>query len=366
MKRLYTGIILSIALVAGWSCDKNETDLYKQNVKPEVSVVSGADIAFKAIGGDGYIEVEGLQGNLEATTQSSSWCHLTVDGNKIKVVVDEYTGLESRYAVVEMKSGEAEGKTIVHQFGIIVKSFSPRDIAFRNAADETDISYDANETALLATTDADWITLDYSSLNHLVIKVAENASKEYREAEVHWSIGEMKGSFYVSQFDLADAGLLGDWTFYAVNAANGRAFSYYPLDAVLSEASNGTYTLKITKQSGNVDVDYNITGLILQKNRLMLPLGERIGTHKPNQNNQYQVFPLFAAGTSPVLYENAVTSGYFPFAIEKDNETGVWQATGDTSSFGDLVFRFEFWSDKNHTGTSNSRTALKDIYMIKN
>ena len=63
-----------MALVAGWSCDKNEEDLFKQNVTPEVTVVSGADIAFKAIGGNGYIEVDGLQGNLEATTQSSSWC----------------------------------------------------------------------------------------------------------------------------------------------------------------------------------------------------------------------------------------------------------------------------------------------------
>ena len=85
MKRIYTGIILSLALAAGWSCGKTDEDLYKLNVKPEVTVVSGADIAFKAIGGNGYIEVEGLEGALEATTQSSSWCHLTVEGNKIKV-----------------------------------------------------------------------------------------------------------------------------------------------------------------------------------------------------------------------------------------------------------------------------------------
>lgn len=358
-------IFCTLVIVAALSACKNKENLYILNVPPTVDVVSGADIAFKAIGGEGTIEVAPTEGQLQATT-SQSWCHLTVEGNKIHVSVDENVSIESRYAKVEMKAGEATGVTTVHQFGIIVKSFSPDDIAFRNAADEADILYDANETALQASTDADWVTLDYSSLNHLVVKVAENASKEYREAEVHWNIGEVKGTFYVSQFDLADAGLLGDWTFYAVNASTGRAFSYYPLDAVLSEASNGTYTLAITKQSGNVDVDYNITGLVLQKNRLMLPLGERIGTHKPNQNTQYQVFPLFAVGTTSVLYENAVTSGYFPFDIEKDSETGVWKATGDASSFEDMVFRFEFWSDKSHQGASNSRTALKDIYMIKN
>ena len=364
MKRLYSGIILSLALVAGWSCDKNENDLFKQNVKPEVTVVSGADIAFKAIGGEGDIQVEPQEETLQASTDQG-WCHLSVEGNRIHVKVDGYTGLESRYAKINMTAGEASGVTIVHQYGIIVRNFDSSDISLNNDAQETAVFYDANGSVIEAESDVEWaqVIVEPDSLR---IRLSQNESFEYREAHIHWHFGQMKGDITVSQFDLGQAGLLGDWTFYAVNAATGRAFSYYPLDAVLSEASDGTYTLAVTKQSGNVEVDYNITGLTLQKNWLMLPLGKRIGTHKPNQNNLYQVFPLFAEGTSAVLYNNAVTTGYFPFEIVKDSETGVWRATGDPSSFGDLVFRFEFWSDKNHTGASNSRTALKDLYMVKN
>ena len=63
MKRIHTSLILSAAFLAVWSChDTTDQDLYKLNVKDEVTVVSGADIAFKAIGGEGYIEVDGLKG----------------------------------------------------------------------------------------------------------------------------------------------------------------------------------------------------------------------------------------------------------------------------------------------------------------
>ena len=360
MKRIYTGMILSIALVAGWSCGKSDEDLFKQNVKPEVTVVSGADIAFKAIGGNGYIEVDGLDGALEATTQSASWCHLTVEGNKIKVEVDEYTGLESRYAVVQMKSGEAEGKTIVHQFGIIVKSFSPHDIAFKNAADQTEIPYDANETVIQATTDAAWVVLDNSDPTRLVIKVSENTAKDYREAEIHWHIGEMQGSFFVSQFDLADAGLLGAWKWHGKQTGNNRDF---PLDGVLKEAQDGTYTLDLNYKTSSVTLDLSVTGITLAKNNLLIPLGIFVGTYT-TRSASYNAFTLVEEGNARTTYAHAITEGVFRLALAKQ-ENGTWRATAIEEDYPELNFRFEMWTDEDHTGTSGSGLILKEIYLEK-
>ena len=360
MKRIYTGIILSLALVAGWSCGKTDEDLYKLNVKPEVTVISGADIAFKAIGGNGYIEVEGLEGALEATTQSSSWCHLTVEGNKIKVVVDEYTGLESRYALVNMKSGEAEGKTIVHQFGIIVKSFSPHDIAFKNAAGQVELPYDANESVVQATTDADWVVLDNSDPTRLTIKVAENPSKEYREAEIHWYIGEMKGSFFVSQFDLADAGLLGEWDWHGKQTGNNRDF---PMDAVLIEEEDGTYTLDIDYATSSVTIDLSITGVTLAKNNLLIPLGAYVGTYATRSAN-YKAFTMVEEGNARTTFAHAITEGVFRLSLAKQ-ENGSWRATAIEEDYPEKNFRFEMWTSESHTGTSSSGLILKEIYMDK-
>jgi hypothetical protein len=360
MKRIYTGIILSLALAAGWSCGKTDEDLYKLNVKPEVTVVSGADIAFKAIGGNGYIEVEGLEGALEATTQSSSWCHLTVEGNKIKVEVDEYTGLESRYAVVDMKSGEAEGKTIVHQFGIIVKSFSPHDIAFKNAAGQIELPYDANESVVQATTDADWVVLDNSDPTRLTIKVADNPSKEYREAEVHWFIGEMKGSFFVSQFDLADAGLLGEWDWHGKQTGNNRDF---PMSAVLIEEEDGTYTLDIDYATSAVTIDISIPGVTLAKNNLQIPLGAYVGTYD-TKNASYKAFTMVEEGNARTTYAHAITEGVFRLSLAMQ-ENGSWRATAIEEDYPEKNFRFEMWTSESHTGTSSSGLILKEIYMEK-
>ena len=360
MKRIYTGIILSLALVAGWSCGKTDEDLYKLNVKPEVTVISGADIAFKAIGGNGYIEVEGLEGALEATTQSSSWCHLTVEGNKIKVVVDEYTGLESRYALVNMKSGEAEGKTIVHQFGIIVKSFSPHDIAFKNAAGQVELPYDANESVVQATTDADWVVLDNSDPTRLTIKVADNPSKEYREAEIHWFIGEMKGSFFVSQFDLAEAGLLGEWDWHGKQTGNNRDF---PMDAVLIEEEDGTYTLDIDYATSSVTIDISISGVTLAKNNLLIPLGAYVGTYATRSAN-YKAFTMVEEGNARTTFAHAITEGVFRLSLAKQ-ENGSWRATAIEEDYPEKNFRFEMWTSESHTGTSSSGLILKEIYMDK-
>ena len=360
MKRIYTGMILSIALVAGWSCGKTDDDLFKLNVKPEVTVISGADIAFKAVGGSGTIEVDGLQGTLEATTQSASWCHLSVEGNKINVSVDEYTGLESRYAIVQMKSGEAEGKTIVHQFGIIVKSFNPHDVAFRNSAGQTEFLYDANETVVQATTDANWVVLDNSDPTRLVIKVSENASKEYREAEVHWRIGEMKGSFFVSQFDLADAGLLGAWKWHGKQTGNNRDF---PMDATLKEEADGTYSLDIDYKTSSMTIDFTIAGVTLGKNNLQIPLGAPIGTYT-TRSSTYEAFTLVEEGNARTTFGHAVTEGVFRLSIAK-TESGVWRATAIEDDFPDKFFRFEMWSDAEHTGTSSTGLILKEIYLEK-
>lgn len=361
MKRFYSILFLSAVIAAAGSCGKSDEEMYKLNVKDEVTVVSGADIAFKAIGGNGYIEVSGLKGDLQVSTQSSSWCHLTVEGSKIKVVVDEYTGLESRYAVVEMKSGDAEGKTIVHQFGVIVKEFAPYDISFRNLAAQKAFYYNANESVVRATTDADWVTLDNTTYpDSLVVKVVDNPGKEYREAEVNWNIGEMTGSFFVSQFDLADAGLLGEWQWHGKQTGNNRDF---PMSAQLYEAEDGTYALDLDYVTASITIDITIPGITLGKNCLLLPLGEYVGTYS-TRTASYHAFTMVASGNSRLSYSDGITTGVYRLAVEK-TESGAWRATALEEDYPEQNFRFEMWTGEDHAGTSGSGLILKEIYMDK-
>lgn len=344
-------IFCSLVIAAALSACNSKENLYILNVPPTVDVVSGADIAFKAIGGEGIIEVAPTEGQLQATT-AQSWCHLTVEGNKIHVSVDENASIESRYAKVEMKAGEATGVTTVQQFGVIVREFNPKDVTVNNLAQDVTFPYDANETLIQATSDADWFTI-IAEPEVLRIRVKENTSKEYRDAVISWNIGEVKGQFTLVQFDIADAGLLGSWKFVGMGGANFK--TPYEMTATLSE-NNGIYSLRLVYQTS---MDLTFDNVVLDKSRLMLPLGGMIG-----KRSNYFVYPVIAAGTGGVTYDSAVTEGYFPMELTK-GEDNKWHADGDLSGFDGGNFRFEMWRSEDHSGMSASRLVLKDITMDK-
>ena len=151
-------INLALLALAVTACETQTP--FEQLVPPTVDVTTGADIAFKAIGGQGTIEVAPVEGSLQAVTAQSDWCHLSVSGNQIHVEVDPYDGLESRYAIIDMSAGNATGKTIVQQFGVIVKSYTWKDMTVKNNSQTLEFPYDANGSQVRATSDADWLTFE--------------------------------------------------------------------------------------------------------------------------------------------------------------------------------------------------------------
>ncbi len=336
------------------SCKKENEDLYTLNVAPTVDVVSGADLAFKAVGGEGDIEVAPVEGTLEASSPQT-WCHLTVDGNRIHVTVDEYAGIESRFAKVEMKAGEATGVTIVHQYGVIVRSFHPEDVTVNNKAQEIAVPYDANETLIQARSDADWLTF-VPEADKLVIKVSENTSKEYREADIAWNIGQFQGKFTLVQFDIVEAGLLGSWKFVGMS---GTKFNTPREMAATFSEKDGVFSLHLLYVATST-IDVTFENVVLDKSRLMLPLGGMIGKSGTNF-----VFPVIGPASGRLTYANCVTEGYFPMNFAK-GEDGKWHASGDLSGFGeDATFRFEMWKTEEHDGQSASGLALRHITMDK-
>ena len=358
-------LYLILALAAVTACEENKG--FELNVPQTVDVTTGADIAFKAIGGKGSIQVAPVEGQLEAKTSQDSWCHLSVSGTTINVEVDEYDGLESRYAVIEMTAGKATGKTIVHQYGVIVRSFSWEDVTVDNGSHVLVFPYDANETTVRVSSDQDWVSFE-TTPEALTIRVDKNPGTDYREAAVHWSLGTMTGDIAVGQFDLAEAGLLGSWSWHGKQATNDRDF---PMSATLSDGGNGTYSLSLAYSTSSIQLDLNIDGLTLRKNQLMLPLGQYVGTYTMKRTGVvYDAYTLVAEGLIRMLYEEGITTGALPFTLAKD-ESGKWTATGDMTAYPDMYFRFEMWNQPEdeeeapHEGVSSSGLILYDMYMTK-
>lgn len=357
-------INLALLALAATACEPQTP--FELLVPPTIDVTAGADIAFKAIGGNGAIEVAPVEGALQAVTAQSDWCHLTVSGNRIQVEVDEYDGLESRYAIIDMSAGNATGKTIVQQFGVIVKSFTWKDVTVKNNSQTLEFSYDANGSQVHASSDADWLTFE-TTPEKMIVHVAANPGADYREADVHWSIGEVTGTILIGQFDLS-AGLLGEWEWHGAQQPNNRDF---PMEADLEESDDGNYSLSLSYKTTSVEIDLKIEDITLEGNRLMLPLGSYAGTYKMIRTGvTYYAFPIVAPGVTRLNFYEATTTGKVPFALAKD-ESGQWRATGDMSAFAkDMLFRFEMWSQlpeegENPDGLSSSGLTLANIYLLK-
>lgn len=364
MDRFLTSSFILLALAALTACEENNA--FELNVPPTVDVTVGADIAFKAIGGKGTIEVAPVEGQLEAKTDQSDWCHLSVSGTTINVEVDEYNGLESRYAVVNMTAGKASGKTIVHQYGVIVKSFSWEDVTVNNDSQVLVFPYDANGTTVRVSSDEDWVSFE-TTPEKLTLRVDRNPGSDYREATVHWSLGTMAGDIAVGQFDPAEAGLMGTWAWHGTQATNNRDF---PMSATLADDGDGTYSLTLAYSTSSILLDMCVKGLTLKKNQLMLPLGQYAGTYTMKRTGVvYDAYTLVAEGILRMQYEDGITTGAVPFILSKD-ESGNWKAVSDMTAYPDMNFRFEMWNQPGeeedpHMGTSASGLVLNNMYMVK-
>lgn len=356
MKKI--GIYIFFALCA-MSCVRD--NLYEQLVNPPIKVVEGADLAFYAAGGEGYIKIEDTKETLTAKTESP-WCHITVgENNKIDVKVDQNAGLESRYAVVLLSAGESNGKTIIHQYGVIVKDFDTSNRSFNNAARDFSIPYNAHESLMEINCEDDWVSTTVST-KEILVHLDENADKTYRESEISWNVGAMKGSFTISQFDIAEAGLLGAWKWTSTQS-NNRAF---PMTGELkkqeSDGSDTSY-YTLTMSHATYALSLEIKNITMYKNMLMIPLGQPSGKYTL-QGKDLVVFPIIASGTVALTYDAAITSGALPFVLEKGDD-GIWKATADNSSYMPTTyFRLEAWADENHEGTSTSRFSLKTNIVL--
>ena len=355
----YIGFLLcvSAALFAA-SCGEKQS-LEVDNT-PKMKVVSH-DVVFQPDGGTGSITVEcesAITAEVQTTNSAGEkWCTATVDGKKINVTVGKYSGVESRYSNIIIKGADETLNVAVHQYGIIMNEFDADDAIIKNPAQTLSYAYKAN-ALMQASSSVDWITVSTTD-NKLEVKVAENTSKEYRQGTVEWNVGMLKGSFVLTQFDAADAGLLGEWTWNCKQVTTNRA---YELNAVLSEDENG-YTLKLTKEGA---ADFSMP-VLLDGKVLSMPLGVAVGTYTTSSGTKYPyTFPMIVNKTTAIVFDAAVAaSGYYNFNLAKD-EAGVWVATADHSAYTSKQYlAFEAWSSAEHEGNSNGRLVFSGISMTK-
>lgn len=184
----YLNMMLAIAgAVLLYSCSTQEPDGSQYAASPSIEIVSKDDV-FPSEGGTGTIVVN----TRETVTAASdrTWLTVSVSGRSIYLTATENETLESRYASVSIKAGEAASEITVQQFGVTSELMWESSYDFPYGGSELALGFSESGVIRVSITEGkDWISVDVDD-KVLTITTSPNAYKASREGKVRFSAGE--------------------------------------------------------------------------------------------------------------------------------------------------------------------------------
>ena len=203
MKRFIQSSVLLMVLSLAVACGEKEPVW----VAPTHTMsVEQSDLLFEPLGGSRYFMVKAENPFTVATDRD--WCTASVDGSEIEVTVTANPHNETRYARVNLTSGDEKLGITVQQTGIIIKGFTPKDTLVNGNNHVFQYNYTSNSGDPNVTSPQDWITVSQAT-GTITITVASNG-EGVRNGTVNYALGTLKGSFIIKQFPTFTEN--ADWT----------------------------------------------------------------------------------------------------------------------------------------------------------
>ena len=193
MKKLLN-ICFSMLVLAGISAC-GETDPVWVAPTHTMSVEQ-SDLVFEPTGGSASFTVKAENPFTAATDRD--WCAASVNGSEVVVTVAANPHNETRYARVNLTSGDEKLGITVQQTGIIVKGFFPNDTLLSGGAHELHYQYTSNSGELSFSATQEWITVAQAD-GAVTVSVAANDAG-VRTGTVNYTLGSLKGSFDIRQY----------------------------------------------------------------------------------------------------------------------------------------------------------------------
>lgn len=188
MKKLLN-ICFSMLVLAGISAC-GETDPVWVAPTHTMSVEQ-SDLVFEPTGGSASFTVKAENPFTAATDRD--WCAASVNGSEVVVTVVANPHNETRYARVNLTSGDEKLGITVQQAGIIIKGFSPADTLLNGSAHVLNYQYTSNSGVLNFSSPQDWITIAQAD-GAVTVSIAANDAG-VRTGTVNYELGTLKGSF---------------------------------------------------------------------------------------------------------------------------------------------------------------------------
>ena len=192
MKRYIAFLAAALTLFA---CQPQQPDGSKYAPAPKLPV-STSTVEFDCDGGYGYVGVT-TQEAFEASS-NREWLTVTTSSYGVNLNVTENETIETRYAIVTVKSGDLSANVQVVQFGVNTKYFWKDEYSFPYTGGSLELFYKTDETVKIIVEGSEWIDAIPDN-GILTINVAQNPLKEIREGFITYIAGEDVRSFAILQ-----------------------------------------------------------------------------------------------------------------------------------------------------------------------
>ncbi len=200
---LYSSFLLAALSLAAVSCGEKEPVWVEPT---HTMTVEQSDLVFEPLGGSSSFTVKAENPFTVATDRD--WCTAVASGSEVAVTVTANPHNETRYARVNLTSGDEKLGITVQQAGIIVKGFTPADTILNGNQHALKYNYTSNSGTLVISSPQEWITVAQAD-GAVTITVASNADG-VRKGLVNYELGSLKGSFDIKQYPTFS--VTTDWT----------------------------------------------------------------------------------------------------------------------------------------------------------
>lgn len=305
MKKIFNIMAIALGILALSSCGEKELAPVEKKVK-----IVESELVIPAKGGEAKVILE-TTGAVKVDVDAT-WCTYTVNGDEVTFTAQENGNLSSRYAKAVFTVEDQYATVTIHQFGYFSCDFAPADITTSADAATFDYPYTYSEE-LVASTDADWITLTVTKDN-LKVEIAENttqatADNRSRKAGIAWKLGVEEGVINVEQLNIDFMQPDANWTVsydgYKVYEGNGNMYEHIRNEVADPTVSGMYYFTYFTKDdftaSGLAMGDY-ITSLVpalkAEADEVIAYYAEYGLTYSDllYEDSDYEIFDKFEAG----------------------------------------------------------------------
>ncbi len=314
--------------------------------------VTASEITFQPQGGVGTVT---FTSSGPVTVESSrSWCTASVSGSTINVTVDEYDGLENRYADIVIKSGDYSTRVTAHQYGYyfsldgVKDSYHVEDV---NGQVTLPLTHYNHKPAGVA--DVDWLSAVYEGEN-VIIKAADNTTGKPRTGNV--TIGNTTIEIVQWSFDSVFA---GEYDWFGTTTATGSATNSMPVTISDYDAEKGTFRISFADNS-IVKGAYLEVPFDPDTYTFTISAGQYVGEGVYKNAPAYIYSVLYGGGY--VTWGDSSIKASFTFTL--DPETGKFYAPlrdiGTWSASGRVVsgVYFELFSQNNPTTTYRMKVSI--------